>query len=63
LEKAGEKIMPMTKRELEQKIGDLEAKIVHAMNTWDETVEADSRIEDMACELSTLENQLEKWDE
>jgi len=53
----------MTKRELEQKIGDLEAKIVHAMNTWDETVEADNRIEDMACELSTLENQLEEWGE
>ena len=50
----------MTKQESEQKIGDLEAKIAHAMNTFDETVEADSRIDDMACELSMLENKLEK---
>lgn len=47
-------------RELEQQIGDLEAKILHAMNTWDETVEANSRIDDMACDLATLENKLDE---
>jgi len=43
---------------LEQQIGDLEAKIAKTANESGGGTDDESRIDDMLCELSTLENKL-----
>ena len=45
---------------LEQQIGDLEAKIAKAANQSGGGADEESRIDDMICDLSTLEQKLDK---
>lgn len=48
---------------LEQQIGDLEAKIAKAANQSGGGADEESRIDDMICDLSTLEQRLDKEQE
>jgi len=48
------------KKTIDQQIGDIEAKIAKAANQSGGGADEESRIDDMLCELSTLEQQFEK---